>query len=117
MTILFYASRREREFFIKRENQEMLHDDFIDINDNPTDGNSGRLTFENTIEPIDPNDILFKLLLGKLKNDTITISQLKMLIRLEHGFELTQTTRDKILVAVQGMIGTLRDRLKAAFNL
>jgi len=92
-----------------------LHTDFINkrfkvtyVNgsDNPQQTESQKAEF-----------ILTELLLGKLQNDTITQSQLRTLIRLEHGFELTQTTRDKILIAIQGVIGSLRDRIKAAFNL
>jgi len=72
---------------------------------------------DNRIVPLTPEQILLKLLLGKLQNNTITVEQLKTLIRLEHGFELTQTTRDKILIAVQGVIGTLTERIKNVFNL
>lgn len=113
MSVEFYHSMRERKKIIKRlaaAGETLLHDDHL------TDGRK-RLTFEIEIPKDDPDFILYKLLLVKLENNTITIEQLKTLIRLEHGFKLTQTTRDKILIAVQGIIGTLRDRLKSAFRL
>jgi len=108
-----YFNLRQRKAFLDnahRNGETMIHDETIDNKRN-------RLTFDILITPEDPQLILYKLLIGKLQNDTITFSQLKTLIRLEHGFELTQTTRDKILIAVQGIVGTLRDRLKSAFGL
>jgi len=90
-----------------------VHTDFIN--------NKFKVTFDNTPDVPDQEEIarheLLELLLGKLQNNTITFEQFKTLTRLEHGFELTQTTRDKILIAVQGIVGTLRDRLKSAFGL
>jgi len=93
-----------------------LHTDFI--------GNKIRVTYVNDLDnPDQPNPEqdarreLTDLLLGKLKNNTITFEQFKTLSRLEHGYTLTQTTRDKILVAIQGVVGSLRDRIKSAFNL
>jgi len=121
LSVEFYPSRRIKLRIIsdhKALGETQKHDDYIDINGNATDGRSGRLTFE--ILPkleLTPVQILLELLLGKLRNNTITFEQLKTLIRLEHNFELTQTTRDKILIAVQGIVGTLRDRLKSAFGL
>jgi len=113
MSIEIYHSMRERKRICDKKNRNgeiLKHDEFLP-------NGLKRLTFEveNRIE--DPNFILNKLLLGKLQNNTITFEQLKTLIRLEHGFELTQTTRDKILIAVQGIIGSLRDRIIRAFNL
>lgn len=93
-----------------------LHTDFID--------NKFRVTYVNGLDdPDQPNESetarreLLNLLLEKLKNNTITFEQLKMLIRLEHGFELTQTTRDKLLIAIQGSVGSLITRIKSLFNL
>jgi len=109
-----YTSERQRNRALEDANrigESMIHDDLL------SNGNH-RITFDIIPDiPPDPKVILLKLLLGKLENNTITIEQLKTLIRLEHGFELTQTTRDKILIAVQGIVGTLRDRLKSAFGL
>jgi len=113
LSIEFYQSMRQRKKIIQRlqaAGEILLHDDFL------PDGRK-RLTFETERIIPDPDFHLYKLLLGKLRNNTMTFEQLKTLIRLEHGFELTQTTRDKILIAVQGVIGTLRDRIKNIFNL
>jgi len=116
----FYRNKRNRQQIIEATHArrlQLIQDDFIDLNGNATDGTRGRLTVTDKLTEFTPEQILLQLLLGKLKNNTITFEQLKTLIRLEHGFELTQTTRDKILIAVQGIIGTLRDRLKSAFGL
>jgi len=118
--IYFYRSRTNRRQILQVNNNRgfrILHDDFTDARGIATDGSRGRLTLTNDPPIENPKDILLQLLLGKLENNTITFEQLKTLIRLEHGFELTQTTRDKILIAVQGVIGTLRDRLKSVFGL
>jgi len=111
-----YSTQRRRNQLIKdalTRKESMLTD---------TDIGNGQheATFDlsdNRRVPKTPEQILLELLLVKLKNNTITVEQLKTLIRLEHGFELTQTTRDKILIAVQGIIGTLRDRIINVFNL
>lgn len=113
MRTQIYFSDRQRRIFLQdahSNGETMIHDDILDEK-------RSRLTFDILPKIIDPDVILYKLLLGKLENNTITIEQLKTLIRLEHGFPLTQTTRDKILIAVQGIVGTLRDRLKAVFRL
>lgn len=117
----FYGSLRNKRIAKEaahRLGESTIHDDFIDALGRSTDGTKGRLTFDIIPDIVKtPKEILLELLLGKLQNNTITFEQLKTLIRLEHGFELTQTTRDKILIAIQGVIGTLRDRIKNVFNL
>lgn len=114
----FYFNRRsmKKAKSQRLENQwRSLHTDIIN--------DRFRVTYVNGSDDPKPDESenakleLQELLLGKLKNNTITFEQLKTLIRLEHGFELTQTTRDKILIAVQGVVGSLRDRIKSAFNL
>jgi len=87
------------------------------IHDNRINETTNELIFGIRNAIVSPESILLRLLLGKLQNNTITFEQLKTLIRIEHGFELTQTTRDKLLIAVQGVIGSLVDRIKRAFNL
>jgi len=113
MRTVTYFTQRQRKTELElahRSGETMIHDDFL--------VNSKQLTFDILPDiPPDPNQILKELLLEKLKNNTITFEQLKTLIRLEHGFELTQTTRDKILIAVQGVVGTLVQRIRSAFNL
>jgi len=110
----FYRTQFQRKQFLDiatRNGETMIHDNFLP---------NGRKELVFDILPPDqpdPNRILLKLLLEKLQNNTITFEQLKTLIRLEHGFELTQTTRDKILIAVQGIVGTLTERIRNAFNL
>jgi len=55
MTIEFYSSPAERitlktAAILRREST--IHDDFIDINGDPTDGNSGRLEFGIISKPL-----------------------------------------------------------------
>jgi len=113
MSFLYRTNRRRKQIIEARESlgETMKHDNFLPSGEK-------ELIFEvRPIEPPDPVFILRKLLLGKLENNTMTFEQLKTLIRIEHGFPLTQTTRDKILIAIQGVVGTLRDRLKSVFGL
>jgi len=112
-----YLSAKQRLNLLKnahRNGETMKHDNFL------SDGTK-ELVFEVLDNTPDPQfiakDALTRLLLGKLKNNTMTFEQLKMLFRLEHNYELTQTTRDKILIAIQGIVGTLFERIKSAFNL
>jgi len=109
---IYHTDRQRKQFLVNatRNGETNIHDNFLPNGDK-------ELIFDVLPEVENPEHILLKLLLGKLQNNTITSEQLKTLIRLEHGFELTQTTRDKILIAVQGVVGTLRDRIKSAFNL
>jgi len=112
-TFLYRTNRRRKQIIDSRQalGETMIHDDFLQSGEK-------MLTFEvRPPDPEQPDKILLKLLLEKLENNTITMEQLKTVIRIEHGFKLTQTTRDKILIAVQGVIGTLRDRIIQAFNL
>jgi len=108
-----YHTAKQRRNILKTaviNGETMIHDNFF--------SDHKEMVFDVVPKlPPDPKEILLELLLGKLRNNTITFEQLKTLIRLEHKFELTQTTRDKILIAVQGIVGTLRDRLKSAFGL
>jgi len=114
LRIEFYFNAKQRKRLTGEANlrgETVIHDDFLE-------NGKKRLTFDIIPDKIpSPREILLELLLGKLQNNTITFEQLKTLIRLEHNFELTQTTRDKILIAVQGVIGSLRDRIINAFNL
>jgi len=112
MINVFYYNDKQRNKLIKfyeAQGQTMTHDNFLQ--------DKKELVFDVLSIVEDPEFILKKLLLGKLQNNTITFKQLKTLIRLEHGYELTQTTRDIILIAVQGSIGGLIDRIRNAFNL
>jgi len=114
MSTFLYRTNRRRKLIIKSREalgETMKHDNFL------PSGEKELIFHVRPPDIPDPKHILLKLLLGKLQNNTITFEQLKTLIRLEHGFELTQTTRDKILIAVQGVIGSLRDRIINAFNL
>jgi len=71
MTEKYYKTKHERTELIKRFKilgKSMLHDDFLDENNNSTDGKSGRLTFghfppipERVIKSLDElNLLLFK---------------------------------------------------------
>ena len=99
-----------------------LHTDFI--NNKESDG--FHVTFVNGID--DPSNspeaiqqraeaALLELLLDKLKNDTITPSQLRVLMRLERGIPLLQSTMDKLTIALQGGLSGLIQRIKNLFNL
>ena len=52
--IKYYKDKLERDSILATENQlgkSMIHDDFIDVNNNPTNGKSGRLTFDTIPNP------------------------------------------------------------------
>lgn len=88
MTIKYYNSLKRKKSLVKAANkrgESTVHDDFIDVNGNATDGKSGRLTFEVIVSTPDPNFIRKKELTGKLQDDSMTFSELKELERLERG--------------------------------
>jgi len=60
---------------------------------------------------------LKKLLIRTIENDTITFSDLKMLMRLERGLELQQSTIDKLIIIRQGGLRGIVQRIKNLFNL
>ncbi len=74
MTIVFYNSKAERGQLIAAANQaneSTIHDDFIDSNGNPTNGQSGRLTFGVLVSPPNPNFIRLEELRQKLRDNTL----------------------------------------------
>jgi len=82
--------------------------------------------FHVTYDKEDPNrqpteeeirEKLRKLLVKTIENDTITFEDLKMLMRLERGLELEQTTIDKLIVVRQGGFSGIIQRIKNLFNL
>jgi len=60
---------------------------------------------------------LQKLLVKTIENDTITFNDLKILMRLERGLELQQSTIDKLIIVKQGGFGGIIQRLKNLFGL
>jgi len=114
---------------MKKEKKKMnqlgfrsLHTDFI--NNNESQG--FKVTFVNGVD--DPNNSeeqktreirfeLRELLIKTIENDTITFKDYKMLMRLERGLELQQTTIDKLIVIKQGGFSGIIQRIKNLFNL
>lgn len=88
MIIKYYSSLNERKVLIKSANargESTIHDDFKDINNNNTDGKSGRLTFDiisNTVNPIFERQ---QELTKKLETKDLTLKELNELVRLERG--------------------------------
>ena len=73
MRIEFYISKTNRDI-IKNQayliGESVIHDDFINIVGNPTDGNTGRLTFDVKPDAIPTAEQLrVKELLEKINND------------------------------------------------
>ena len=70
--VRFYPNRGQRKQIIREENKLgffVKHDDFIDSNDRPTDGKSGRLTLTDT------RDIVAKTRLKKQEVQDLIIEQ------------------------------------------
>ena len=84
MIIKFYKSISEKKSLIESQHnlgKSVIHDDFIDINDNSTDRFSGKLTFELIAQPDNTKHDRIKLLNSRLKNNSITFEELKELLR------------------------------------
>jgi len=60
---------------------------------------------------------LEKLLIVTLQNDTMTFSDLKMLLRIEHDLELKQSTIDKLIIVRQGGLSGIAQRIKNLFGI
>ena len=85
MKIKYYNSLDERKIILDEANslgESMIHDDFLDSDDKPTDGTKGKLSLDIISNVIDPKFIREKELIEKLKNDTMTFSELKEYLRL-----------------------------------
>jgi len=114
---------------MKREEKKMhdlgfipLHTDFIQ-----NDESKGyRVTFVNGVD--DPSNSeeaklselkvqLESILLESLERDVITFKDLKMLLRIEHGLQLKQSTIDKLIIVKQGGFSGIVQRIKNLFNL
>jgi len=99
-------------------NWRSLHTDFIN--------NKFHVTFVNGSDNPDNSDEakdsrlkhkLTKLLVRTIENDTITFNDLKMLMRLERGLKLQQSTVDKLITVRQGGLRGILQRIKNLFNL
>jgi len=113
----------KREKLIRTTNGwRPLHTDFVDNNE--SDGY--RVTFVNGLDDSSNSDEakenqskqrLRDLLIQTIENDTITFSDLKILMRLERGLELQQSTIDKLIIVRQGGLSGIIQRIKNLFNL
>jgi len=95
-----------------------LHTDFIekwyrvtfvngtDDPDNSDEAKESRLQFK-----------LQKLLIQSIENDTIDFKDYKMLMRLERGLKLQQSTINKLVIIKQGGLSGILQRIKNLFNL
>jgi len=100
MRTVFYHTRKERRQIVKDANamgESVIHDDFLN------DGLK-RLTLDIKIAPHDPLIDLTKELLEKLKNDTITFAELKILLRIEHNLPLLQSTLERMKARITNFI-------------
>ena len=80
MTVNYYSDLRQRDDLITTANlggESMIHDDFVDINGNPTDGKSGRLTFGVKVTPTPTTDQLrIRALFEKIESGNMTQSEI-----------------------------------------
>jgi len=99
-----------------------LHTDFI--NNKESDG--FHVTFVNGLDDPSNSDQakerkiktrLQELLTQSIQNDTITFKDYKILMRLERGLELQQSTVDKLVIIKQGGLSGIVQRIKNLFNL
>jgi len=113
---------KKNKKIMNRAGFRSLHTDFID-----NDESKGyKVTFVNGKD--DPNNSeevqksktrfrLQKLLVKTIENNTITFEDYKMLMRLERGLELKQSTIDKLIIVRQGGVSGIVQRIKNLFNL
>jgi len=84
--ILFYSDLSERKTLIdsiESQGKSILHDDFLDGTGKTTDGQSGKLTFDVIPDRIPTaKETRDKELIAKLKDDTITDSEVKEFLKL-----------------------------------
>jgi len=123
--IEFYPTRK----VMKRDKKIMnlagfrpLHTDFID-----NDESKGyRVTFVNgSDDPNSSEDVredrlrfkLRKLLIKTIENNTIDWNDYKILLRLERGLKLQQSTIDKLIIVRQGGLSGIVQRIRNLFNL
>ena len=85
--IVFYSSIAQRDSIKATAyaiGESPIHDDFIDSNGDPTDGTSGRLTFDIIAPTVpDADDILLESLLPKVEAETLTLPEVNQFLRLK----------------------------------
>lgn len=84
MIIKYYSNKIEWKKLKKEANdrgESTIHDDFLDVNNNPTNGQSGKLTFEIIPDVIDTKFIRRKELTKKLNDNTINFEEIKEYLR------------------------------------
>ena len=73
MRIEFYNSLANRTALLNSAHtlgESTIHDDFIDINGNPTDGKSGRLTLDiQTAPPLTQDQITVRAIIAKIESN------------------------------------------------
>lgn len=100
MRTVEYHTKRERRQIVKAANlqgESVIHDDFLQ------DGLK-RLTLAIRTDEVDPLFLEKKYLIAKLENDTMTFAELKILLRIEHGLKLQQSTIDRMKARVTNFI-------------
>lgn len=87
-----YYTRKERNKIVKAANangESVIHDNFLE-------NDLKELILDVRVDVIPPSFYLHKALEKRLANDTLTFKDMKILMRLERGMPLLQTTLDKI---------------------
>jgi len=88
LRVVFYSNERERITLLRQAHnntERCIHQDFIDINGNPTDGTKGRLTIEDYIAVLDPELIERTRLIAKINDNTATITDLRKYLKIRDG--------------------------------
>jgi len=121
----FYPTRKvmKREKLLRNKNGwRSLHTSFR--NNNEFEGYN--VVFVNGLDDPDNSDQaksnrlrseLQGLLIKTLENDTITFKDYKILLRLERGLELQQSTINKLVIIKQGGLSGIVQRIKNLFGL
>jgi len=86
MRVVFYSNLVRRNILIaiaETNGETTIHDEFLDSNNNPTDGSSGKLTFDIvTPTPMTPEFIRTKQLTVKIKAETATPTEIREYLKL-----------------------------------
>ena len=86
MRIMFYSDLRQKNTLLDDATplgESMIHDDYVDISGNPTDGKSGRLTFDVVPNPTKTTDELrIRALFTKIESGIMTQDEIIEVLKL-----------------------------------
>ena len=84
----YYSDMVQKQKIIRREEgkgRTVIHDDFVDRDNNPTDGKSGRLVFDIFVKTTDPDRTRLRQLKLQISAESMTVAEMIEYLKIKDG--------------------------------